>query len=229
MVLAVPPEHWPALKALCDRERRRGDRPRPSSSTPAGSPCAITGETVADLSMDFLHEGRPAVVRDGDVHAARAERPIDLPDRDDYTARPARDPRHLGRLQQGVDRPPVRPRGAGADRDQAAGRRPRRRAGRRLGRPAGPGLDARPGDLLRDQPALRPARPLRDGRLRDRRGDPQLRGRRRRPRPDRPPRQLLLGQHRAARDARLARPGRAGVPRPGARLRHARSSRARTA
>ena len=44
------------------------------------------------------------------------------------------------------------------------------------------GLDARPGGRLRHQPALRQARPLCDGRLRDRRGGPQLRGRRRRSR-----------------------------------------------
>ena len=36
MVLAVPPEKWPELQALCEPRRRRGDRPRPSSSTPAG-------------------------------------------------------------------------------------------------------------------------------------------------------------------------------------------------
>ena len=27
MVLAVPPDKWPALKALCDERGRRGDRP----------------------------------------------------------------------------------------------------------------------------------------------------------------------------------------------------------
>ena len=43
--------------------------------------------------------------------------------------------------------------------------------------------------------------------LRDRRGDAQLRRRGRRPRPHRPARQLLLGQHRAPRDPRLARAG----------------------
>ena len=39
----------------------------------------------------------------------------------------------------------------------------------------GDGLDAGAGDRVRDQPAVRPARPLRDGRLRDRRGRAELR------------------------------------------------------
>ena len=41
------------------------------------------------------------------------------------------------------------------------------------------------------------------------------------PRADRHPRQLLLGQHRPAGDARLAGPRGAGLPRRGHRLRHA--------
>ena len=55
--------------------------------------------------------------------------------------------------------------------------------GRCLGRPQPVrGLHPRAWRFLRDQPALRPDRPLRDGRLRDRRGRPELRGRRRRSR-----------------------------------------------
>ena len=199
---------------------RRGDRPGPSSSTRAGSRSAITASMVADLSMNFLHEGRPAVVREA-TWTPPAERPLELARPSRFHGRPARALAALGRLQQGMDRPPVRPRGPGADGDQAAGGRRRRRPRRRGGDPAGARVDPRPGRRLRHQPALRPDRPLRDGRLRHRRGDSQLRGRRRRSRADRASRQFLLGQHRAARDARLAGAGRAGLPRRGPGLRHA--------
>ena len=84
----------------------------------------------------------------------------------------------------------------------------RRWSRRCVGGPARARIDPRTRRRLRHQPALRPARPLCDGRLRHRRGDPQLRGGRCRSRADRHPRQFLLGQHRASRDARLARPGR---------------------
>ena len=59
----------------------------------------------------------------------------------------------------------------------------------------------------------RQARPLRHGRLRDRRGDSQLRGRGRRSRANRASGQLLLGQHRTARNAGLAGAGRTSMPR----------------
>ena len=53
---------------------------------------------------------------------------------------------------------------------------------------------------------------------RDRRGGAELRGRRGRPVADRHPRQFLLGQHRAAGNARLPGAGGAGLPRRGRRL-----------
>jgi phosphoribosylformylglycinamidine synthase II len=84
MVLAVPPEHWPELSALCAREQ--------VEATDLGRFVATgrltlryRGETVADLAMDFLHNGRPAVVRAA-TDTTPAERPFPLPDRDDYTA-----------------------------------------------------------------------------------------------------------------------------------------------
>jgi phosphoribosylformylglycinamidine synthase II len=62
MVLAVPPESWPELKALCDRES--------VEATDLGQFVATgrltlryQGEVVADLTMAFLHQGRPRVVR----------------------------------------------------------------------------------------------------------------------------------------------------------------------
>ena len=44
MVLAVPPESWPALQALCDRGGRRGDRPgRVRRHRPAHAPLPRPG------------------------------------------------------------------------------------------------------------------------------------------------------------------------------------------
>jgi phosphoribosylformylglycinamidine synthase len=63
MVLAVPPEKWPALRELCEREN--------VEATDLGQfvesgrlVLRYQGETVADLSMQFLHDGRPTVVRE---------------------------------------------------------------------------------------------------------------------------------------------------------------------
>jgi phosphoribosylformylglycinamidine synthase II len=62
MVLAVPPESLDELRALCAREH--------VEATDLGRFVAsgrlvlrYHGEVVADLAMDFLHEGRPRVVR----------------------------------------------------------------------------------------------------------------------------------------------------------------------
>ncbi len=62
MVLAVPPEHWPLLKTLCAGED--------VEATVIGSFEATgrlrlfyQGEQVGDLDMDFLHHGRPPLVR----------------------------------------------------------------------------------------------------------------------------------------------------------------------
>jgi phosphoribosylformylglycinamidine synthase len=62
MVLAVPPQHWPALEHLCASED--------VEATVIGA-FEVTGrlrllyhdQQVADLSMEFLHDGRPPVVR----------------------------------------------------------------------------------------------------------------------------------------------------------------------
>jgi phosphoribosylformylglycinamidine synthase len=83
MVLAVPPEHWPAVRDLCAREG--------VEATDLGRFVATgrlhlryRGATVADLAMSFLHDGRPPVVRRASF-TYPAQRPIELPDRDDYT------------------------------------------------------------------------------------------------------------------------------------------------
>ena len=114
-----------------------------------------------------------------------------------------------------MDHPPVRPRGAGRQRRQAAGRRPRRRSRRRGRGRAGAGFVDRLRRRLRHQPALRRPRPLRDGGGRGGRGGAQRGRGRRRPIADRSSRQFLLGQHGSAGGAGFAGAGGGGVPRCG--------------
>ncbi len=84
MVLAVPPEKWPALLELCEREDveatnlgRFVDSGRLT--------LRYNGESVGELSMDFLHEGRPRVVREASW-TATAFRPVDVPERPEFTS-----------------------------------------------------------------------------------------------------------------------------------------------
>ena len=123
---------------------------------------------------------------------------------------------------QGVDHPPVRPRGAGRQRHQAARRRrtttapaTRRSSCRCSARGAalaiGCGINPRYGDL---DPYAMAAAAI-DEAVRNVvavGADPSA---------HRDARQLLLGQHRPARGARRAGPRRRGVPRRRPRLRHA--------
>lgn len=83
MVLAVPPHNWDAFKALCDSEEVEA---------------AVIGEfnddkrlvlkydenVVADVTMAFLHDGRPPVVRQASYQPAPVK-PLNLPQKDDYT------------------------------------------------------------------------------------------------------------------------------------------------
>ncbi len=129
--------------------------------------------------MEFLHDGRPPVVREATYAAGRRGGRSTVAGKnrrydDDLTA----DPRLAQRLQQGMGDPPVRSRSAGGQRDQAAGRRGQRRPVAM--RPwCGPSaVAARHRRRLRHEPALRRFRSLLDGGLGDRRGGAQLRGRR---------------------------------------------------
>jgi phosphoribosylformylglycinamidine synthase len=83
MILAVPPNRWPELRDLCAREAVEAtDLGR---FIPTGRlTLRYHGETVADLAMEFLHYGRPAVVRSA-TYTPPPERPVALPDRSDYT------------------------------------------------------------------------------------------------------------------------------------------------
>jgi phosphoribosylformylglycinamidine synthase subunit PurSL len=83
MVLAVPPEKWQAFKDLCDSEDVQatdlGEFVNSGRLT-----LRYHGREVADLSMGFLHEGRPAVIREA-IWTPPEERPLRLPHRRDFT------------------------------------------------------------------------------------------------------------------------------------------------
>jgi phosphoribosylformylglycinamidine synthase len=83
MVLAVPPHNWDAFKALCDSEEVEA---------------AVIGEfnddkrlvlkyeenVVADVSMNFLHDGRPPVIRQASYQPASVK-PLEVPQKENYT------------------------------------------------------------------------------------------------------------------------------------------------
>ena len=67
MVLAVPAEHWEAFEALCQSEDVEATiigRFDPTQRLRL----KYHDQLVADLSMEFLHEGRPPVVREAVFH-----------------------------------------------------------------------------------------------------------------------------------------------------------------
>jgi phosphoribosylformylglycinamidine synthase subunit PurSL len=83
MVLAVPPEKWPALEELCEREDVEATRL--GRFVDSGRlTLRYNGEIVADLSMDFLHEGRPAVVREA-AWSPPEKLPFEQPAARDFT------------------------------------------------------------------------------------------------------------------------------------------------
>ncbi|MGL4420386.1 MAG: AIR synthase-related protein, partial [Gemmataceae bacterium] len=70
MVLAVPPEQWPALEALCRSEDVEAAILGEFTDT-GRLQLSYHGQPVADMDLHFLHEGRPKTVR----KAAYYERP----------------------------------------------------------------------------------------------------------------------------------------------------------
>src|SRR5262245_44999075 len=62
MVLAVPPAKWPELQALCKSENVEAAAIGTFEAT-GKLRLYYQGQSVGDLDMRFLHEGRPAVVR----------------------------------------------------------------------------------------------------------------------------------------------------------------------
>ncbi|HYF15940.1 MAG TPA: AIR synthase-related protein [Phycisphaerales bacterium] len=232
MVLAVPPENIGALQRICDEEHVEiadlGEFGTP------GAELILTwrGAEVGRMPMAFLHEGIPNPTREavwkGSGRADERTRGVEDgcritnhgprvgavgPGRAVEAARP---PDHR---QQALDRPSVRPRGAGEHGCQAAGRsgdaRARRRGGRR----------ARRGERARHRPLAGPAAarrrrgarrgPVLDGLGEHRRVRAQPRLRRRGPGARRDPRQLLLGELRQAGEPGRACPRGRGVLRRG--------------
>jgi phosphoribosylformylglycinamidine synthase len=73
MVLAVPPKHWPALDKLCKGEGV--EAAVLGTFEPTGRlRLRYQGNQVADLRMDFLHDGRPPGVRSAEF-GVRSEKP----------------------------------------------------------------------------------------------------------------------------------------------------------
>ncbi|MGH7130264.1 MAG: AIR synthase related protein, partial [Planctomycetaceae bacterium] len=70
MVLAVPPEHWNEFESLCRSEGVEATSI--GEFQPTGRLALFYhGEPVADLSMQFLHAGRPPVVREAVYRSAK--------------------------------------------------------------------------------------------------------------------------------------------------------------
>ncbi|HEY1375199.1 MAG TPA: phosphoribosylformylglycinamidine synthase subunit PurS, partial [Gemmataceae bacterium] len=73
MVLAVPPDHWAELERLCADEGVEATILGTFEAT-GRLKLYYQGEEVGDLAMEFLHEGRPKVVRKA---SRERERPVD--------------------------------------------------------------------------------------------------------------------------------------------------------
>lgn len=69
MVLSVPEANWPRFQKLCAAEGVEASVLGKFSGT-GRLVLKYHGETVADLAMEFLHEGRPPVVRDASYQPA---------------------------------------------------------------------------------------------------------------------------------------------------------------
>lgn len=85
MTLSVPEEHWGELSALCASEDVEATVI--GRFVPTGRlVLKYNDQQVADLAMDFLHDGRPQVVRDA-VYTPPPVQPQPVPEKDarDYT------------------------------------------------------------------------------------------------------------------------------------------------
>jgi len=86
MVLAVPIKHWETLRELCESEGV--EVAAIGEFIPSGRlHLTYQGKTAGDVSMAFLHEGRPPIIRDA-VYAPPALKPLETPvlDRDAATS-----------------------------------------------------------------------------------------------------------------------------------------------
>lgn len=78
MVLSVPPAKWPELEELC---RSEGVEAKVIGKFADHQRLVLRyhGEEVADMSMQFLHEGRPPVIRQS-VYEKPVAEPLAIPD-----------------------------------------------------------------------------------------------------------------------------------------------------
>jgi phosphoribosylformylglycinamidine synthase subunit PurSL len=72
MVLSVPPEKWTELKSLCESEGVEATAIGEFRQT-GRLQLLYNDQQVADLAMEFLHEGRPPVIRLAKYTAAASE------------------------------------------------------------------------------------------------------------------------------------------------------------
>ena len=84
MVLAVPPAQWNALHELCESEHVEATVLGEFVDTGTLT-LRYGGEIVADLSMKFLHDGRPAVIRSASWTQPKP-RTFEPPERTDFTS-----------------------------------------------------------------------------------------------------------------------------------------------
>ncbi|MDX2035620.1 MAG: phosphoribosylformylglycinamidine synthase subunit PurL [Isosphaeraceae bacterium] len=84
MVLAVPPDRMDDFRRLCAEEMVEATDL--GEFAPTGRlTLRWHGAVVGDLPMDFLHEGRPKVIRKAEFTPPEFP-PLELPERDDFTA-----------------------------------------------------------------------------------------------------------------------------------------------
>ncbi len=245
MVLSVPPEKVDALTALCASEGVEATVI--GQFVPTGRlVLKYHDQEVANLAMEFLHDGRPPVVREAVWEGEKGRRgerekgrkgedvtflspplPFSLSPLLPFSASPDFTPALLailGSLNVCSKEWIIRQ----YDHEVQGGSVIKPLVGVVNDGPSDaavlrPVLTSRRGivDCLRHEPLLWRSRSLLDGGGGDRRGGAELRGRGGRSATDRHPRQLLLGQHRPARDARFAGACGPGLLRRGHRAGHA--------
>ncbi|HZU35228.1 MAG TPA: phosphoribosylformylglycinamidine synthase subunit PurL, partial [Gemmataceae bacterium] len=84
MVLAVPPSQWPELQALCASEDVEATAIGTFEAT-GRLRLFYQDQGVGDLDLQFLHHGRPAVVRKAIAPRVPAQPSPALPSKDNYT------------------------------------------------------------------------------------------------------------------------------------------------
>ena len=160
MILAVSPDHWETLLALCASEDV--EAVVIGSFEPTGRlQLFYQNEQVADLEMRFLHDGRPEVVRRATWAPAGRAFPDKINRRNRRTARRTCYGfwvRTTSAARNGLSASTITR--CKAARRQAAGRASRRWPRRCGGGDAGAGLVDGVGGRLRHQPALWRTRPL---------------------------------------------------------------------